>query len=275
MRTVSVVSASWIALVFENRNQEYGAYELRKKSNQITAKAFFLAIALLCMGVSALMYASSTDANAIITDSGPEYLVTPVRVSRVKVEEPKPEPKAMEQPKKRTSVDPTGNLGFATVTTATDASPVEASTVTTAKSDTGETNTTGSPQGSENGTAVTGVTTDTGGSTEGTSDKPISTGMVDKMPEFPGGLSAFYRYIAENFEHPDMESGTTLKLLVSFVVETDGSISNIKVLQNPGYGTERAAIRVLKDLRTKWKPGMKAGKAVRTIYNLPISIRNN
>ena len=63
--------------------------------------------------------------------------------------------------------------------------------------------------------------------------------------------------------------------MVSFVIEKDGSMSDIKVLRNPGYGLDKEAVRVLKSLKTKWKPGVKDGQFVRTQYTLPIKIQMN
>jgi protein TonB len=56
------------------------------------------------------------------------------------------------------------------------------------------------------------------------------------------------------------------------VIEENGTMSNIKVVRDPGYGLGNEAIRVLKSLKTKWSPGMIAGQAVRTFYNLPIKV---
>jgi protein TonB len=60
---------------------------------------------------------------------------------------------------------------------------------------------------------------------------------------------------------------------MSFVIEKDGSMTDIKVVRNPGYGLDKEAIRVLKSLRTKWSAGMKNGKKVRTQYTLPILVK--
>ncbi|MNT81451.1 Gram-negative bacterial tonB protein [compost metagenome] len=62
---------------------------------------------------------------------------------------------------------------------------------------------------------------------------------------------------------------------MSFVIEKDGSMTDIQVKKDPGYGLGKEAVRVLKSLKTKWSPGMMQGKAVRTAYNLPITIQIN
>ncbi|MBC8645308.1 energy transducer TonB [Flavobacterium lindanitolerans] len=63
-----------------------------------------------------------------------------------------------------------------------------------------------------------------------------------------------------------------MKVFVYFVVEKDGTLTNIKVVRDPGYGLGAEAIRVLKSIKTKWKPGIQNDKPVRTAYNLPITV---
>jgi periplasmic protein TonB len=66
-----------------------------------------------------------------------------------------------------------------------------------------------------------------------------------------------------------------LTVTVSFVIEKDGSMTDIRVIRNPGYGLDKEAIRVLKSLKTKWTPGKLKGENVRTQYTLPITLRIN
>jgi hypothetical protein len=102
----------------------------------------------------------------------------------------------------------------------------------------------------------------------------IDVATIDKVevaPRYAGGLTAFYKYIAANFRVPE-EPGFKGKIMVSFIVETDGSLSDIKVLKDLGYGSSEEAIRVLK-ASPKWIPGKQNGKAVRVQYSLPLIIR--
>ena len=96
--------------------------------------------------------------------------------------------------------------------------------------------------------------------------------VLDRQPTFPGGMDKFYGFVAQNFRAPDTQMSNTIKVYVSFVIEKDGSMTDIKVLRNPGYGLDQEAIRVLKKLKTKWEPGILNGKPVRTSYNLPIVV---
>ena len=94
---------------------------------------------------------------------------------------------------------------------------------------------------------------------------------LKKKPEFKGGLNKFYEYIAKNFRTPDVP-GLNGKLLISFVVEKDGSITDIKALKDIGYGTAEEAIRLLKNC-PKWSPAIQNGKTVRCQFMLPLNIQ--
>nr|MBF6608820.1 energy transducer TonB [Flavobacterium sp.] len=109
-----------------------------------------------------------------------------------------------------------------------------------------------------------------------TDNTAVITASLDRLPEFPGGIGKFLEYVGNNFREPDLSNaridGSAIRVIVSFVIEKDGSMTDIKVLRNPGHGLDKEAIRVLKSQKTKWKPGVKNGKPVRTLYTLPISI---
>ena len=96
--------------------------------------------------------------------------------------------------------------------------------------------------------------------------------VVENEPEFPGGMEALYKYLAQNIKYPQLarDNGITGKVYVTFVVERDGSIANPKVLRDIGGGCGAEAIRVVKSM-PKWTPGKQRGKAVRVQFNLPVN----
>ncbi len=100
--------------------------------------------------------------------------------------------------------------------------------------------------------------------------------VVEEEPEFPGGTDALYRYLATNIKYPKeaKENKIQGKVFVSFVIEKDGSVSNIKVLRDIGGGCGEEAVRVVQQM-PKWKPGRQRGKRVRTQYNLPLNFNLN
>lgn len=97
---------------------------------------------------------------------------------------------------------------------------------------------------------------------------------LSEKPNFVGGMEAFYKYIGANYKVPVEVTKNKLKgrVFVQFIIEKDGSLSNIKTLRDMGYGTGDEAIRVLKE-SPKWTPGKVKEKPVRTMYSLPISIQ--
>lgn len=100
----------------------------------------------------------------------------------------------------------------------------------------------------------------------------LYTGSVITIkPEFPGGQKEFEKYIRKNYITPREAKGLKGNVYVSFVVEIDGTITNIKILRDLGFGTGKEAIRVFEQ-SPKWIPGQQKGMIVRSIYNLPIAI---
>jgi len=95
--------------------------------------------------------------------------------------------------------------------------------------------------------------------------------VVESMPEYPGGEAALYTFLADNIKYPQMakESGIQGRVFVTFVVEKDGHVTDVRVLRGIGGGCDEEAIRVVKSM-PKWTPGKQRGKSVRVQYNLPV-----
>ncbi|WP_207535812.1 TonB family protein [Desertivirga arenae] len=98
---------------------------------------------------------------------------------------------------------------------------------------------------------------------------------LDALPEYPGGLDKFYSYIGQTYKYPQAakEKGIQGRLILNFVIGTDGSLNDIKVLRDLGYGTGEEAVRVLQS-SPKWNAGIKAGKPVRVSYTIPIVVNS-
>ena len=98
--------------------------------------------------------------------------------------------------------------------------------------------------------------------------------IVEEMPEYPGGLQKLQEYLGKNIKYPQMarESGIQGRVFVNFVVEPDGSVSNVNVMRSLGGGCDEEAMRVVKSM-PKWKPGKQRGKAVRVSYILPVNFK--
>lgn len=108
----------------------------------------------------------------------------------------------------------------------------------------------------------------------GTPDNPIFE-VVEHMPEFTGGgMSALMEYLSKNIKYPEaaMKKGTQGRVTVQFVVEKDGSITNVKILRGIDPELDKEAIRVISAM-PKWKPGTQRGEAVRVRFTVPVMFR--
>ncbi|MBR7167397.1 MAG: TonB family protein, partial [Bacteroidales bacterium] len=95
--------------------------------------------------------------------------------------------------------------------------------------------------------------------------------VVETQPQFPGGEDSLYSFIYTNLRYPQeaIDNGIEGNVYITFVIEKDGSITNIKILRDIGYGCGAEAVRVLK-MMPKWIPGSQRGKPVRVQFNMPI-----
>lgn len=109
--------------------------------------------------------------------------------------------------------------------------------------------------------------------TGGDADEQVFT-IVDDEPEFPGGIESLYQFIATNVKYPEAakEKKVTGRALVSFIIEKDGSISNIGTTHCPDESLCEEAMRVVRAM-PRWKPGRVKGKKVRVQYVLPINFK--
>lgn len=98
--------------------------------------------------------------------------------------------------------------------------------------------------------------------------------VVDQMPEFPSGDKGLYQFIADNIKYPAeaKEEGIKGRVYVNFIVESDGSVSDIRVLRGIGGGCDEEAVRVVKSM-PRFKPGMQDGETVRVSYTIPVFFR--
>ncbi len=122
---------------------------------------------------------------------------------------------------------------------------------------------------------------ETSGENSKATNEPTDTHIftsVEEPPEPIGGLEEFYKYIGENANfskeaYPASDSNSNVRVLVSFIVETDGSLSTIKSLRDPGHGTFEEVKRLLENA-PKWKPGIQNTRPVRVQFTLPIQLNS-
>ncbi len=269
MSRLSIYETRWIDLVFENKNQKYGAYQLRRDSVRSSVTALFMGLLFVASIGGITTIVSHFNHSVAPTIPIPEWSI-PIQLTDVVmpiVEEPVLPPVQ--------SQTPTTTIEQDQLTNPVIVHPQDANSNIAPNIE--NTNTTAVVS---NGTGTTGLNPSNSGNGIGTETPPtvdygntaVNAAVLDKLPEFPGGINKFYTYVGNNFEKPEIDGINTFRVYVSFIIEKDGSMTDIQVKRDPGFGLGKEAVRVLKSLRTKWSPGMIDSKPVRTAYNLPIVV---
>ncbi len=98
--------------------------------------------------------------------------------------------------------------------------------------------------------------------------------VVEHQPEFPGGMSALMKFLSDNIKYPVIaqENGIQGRVITNFVVERDGSITDVNVVRGQDPSLDKEAVRVIKTM-PRWKPGQQRGKPVRVRFTLPVQFR--
>ena len=96
--------------------------------------------------------------------------------------------------------------------------------------------------------------------------------MVDERAQFPGGQNEMLKYLQENLQYPEAAKANNVhgRVFVKFIVERDGSLSDIQIFRGLGSGCDEEAIRLIQSM-PKWKPGKNKGKEVRTSMTVPVN----
>jgi len=260
---LDILDQQWIDVVFVDRNKAYGAYELRKDNGRNTRNALIIGVIVFVIAISA-----NTIVNVFagfIPKGKPKVKITSVVLAPPPVDIKKPPPPPPPEPPKP-KVD---QVKFPPPIVKPD-NEVKEKPPTVKElevADPGQKNLKGDKNAEVSidepvGTSDQKVTED---------DNKIFT-AVEQVPEFPGGLEAFSKYLSKNIRYPAVarENGTQGRVILSFVCERDGSLTDIKVARGIGDGCDEEAVRVIKN-SPKWKPGIQNGRPVRVAYSVPIS----
>lgn len=270
MSRLSIYETRWIDLVFENKNKEYGAYQLRRDSVKSSLSALFMGLLLIASFAGMVSIVKYFSPETRIELTVPDITDEIIQVTQVVF--PETLKTVLPNVKSQTTeaVIDKDQLINPVIVSPEDANPdiatnTENKNVTDVITD---------------GTGSIGLNPTNSSGSETEIPKAIDYGntvvaavALDKLPEFPGGINKFYNYVGNNFEKPEIDGSNTFRIFVSFVIEKDGSMTDIQVKKDPGFGLGKEAIRVLKSLKTKWTPGIINSKPVRTSYNLPITVQ--
>ena len=257
----NVLSTTRNDVVFANRNKDYGAYRIRQEHHRVMVMAFgsALAFAAALAAIPHLLHRTIVeipsppppDDGGIIFDIPPDE----EKVIQPPVQPPPTGPDDVLDPNlvKDIVIDSSASTKF--------------DTVQTVKLDPGLAATSAATEPTPNGPIV--QTTGTSAKTT-TSDPP--TGMIaDTQPEYPGGDRALYAYLDRETDYPEIALIGHVEgvVYVGFVVDIDGSLTDVSVLRGVSEELDAEALRVVKRMK-KWKPGTYHGQPVRVRFRLPI-----
>ena len=271
MAQIDIFNQQWIDVVFTGRNQAYGAYQLRKNNNRTTTQSMLFGAALFILVMSApLISRYIKGADSELPTTAPDLQTDVVLISPPALDESvAPPPSVVEPPKPRTDqikfvpprVVPASQV-VEEVPTVDDLRTADPGPETI-KGDPGAEVVIDQPVGTSTTTHAAVIE----------DEQVYTTVSIEQMPDFPGGLSKFYGYISKNYNYPAAarEQGVSGRVIVSFIVEKDGTLTDIKVLRDMGLGTGEEAMRLLKK-SPKWRAGVQNGRTVRVQYTLPIML---
>jgi periplasmic protein TonB len=244
-------------IVFEHRNKLYGAYYLRRLYNKHVTRALLIAIAILLAGLAYPLISSFYALRKA------KYIEKSVTAEMMKMDKPKeaapppppPPPEALEKQVKFVAPIVTTDSVVETpdIFNQDDLNkkPIEA-------------------------VAVEEVTEQVVEEViEVEEAKPIFT-IVEEMPSFPGGEGELAKFLGANIVYPQIakESGIQGTVYVSFVVDSKGKVTDVRVLRGIGGGCDEEALRVVR-MMPSWHPGKQNGQSVRVQFNMPIRFTLN
>ena len=263
---LDIFNPEWLDVVFKGRNQAYGAYELRKENPKNTNRA--LLIAASCFVFVLALPTIINKIQGFIPKADVKVKITNVVLSPPPIDQTKPPPPPPKEPPKP-KVD---QVRFPPPIVKPDNQVTEKDPPTEKQlevADPGQKEQKGDPNQAVRIDEPVG-NADVSQVTEA-SDNQIFT-AVEVSPVFPGGEDAFIKFLGSHIKYPAVarENNVSGRAYISFVVERDGSLTDIKILRSPGSGLGEEAVRVLK-MSPHWTPGIQNGKPVRVSYTVPVN----
>ncbi len=278
MANIDVTTEAWTDLIFEGRNQSYGAYKLRRNTPKRNIYSILLIGLLVALSIAIYMAKSAYDqyqAAHSINQSVTELsaLNQPNKKAEVKRKE-------VQIPEKKQEVvkEVKSSIKFTAPVIKKD-DEVKPEEEMKTQQELMQTNTAIGAldvKGNSDNGEVLKVT-------QRVADEPVKPkpevenkvfDVVEQMPSFPGGPSALMQYLSDNIKYPVVaqENGVQGRVVVSFVVERDGSITDVRVVRSVDPSLDREATRVVSAM-PNWIPGKQNGSAVRVKYNVPVSFK--
>ncbi|MES2545867.1 MAG: energy transducer TonB [Bacteroidota bacterium] len=260
---LDILKSQWLELVFDGRNKVYGAYELRKTNPKTTLRALLFGSLFFGFAVAAPLIIR------MIPDSSGDDSTLDTKITTIKL------PPKQEKPKENLPPPPppppkVDVVKFVkpVVAKAEEVTEEPPKIVDLKDKNIGKENIKGDPD------APPSIEPPGNGPADVVEDNTIyNSAGISVKPDFPGGVDKFRAFISNNFNPPDADSGAKSgTVYIQFVVEKDGSITDIKAVRDIGYGSGKEGERVVKKMTTKWSPGEQNGKKVRCTFLIPIKV---
>ena len=272
MSKIDLIDNGWVDLVFEGRNKAYGAYQLRKNTGVRNVWSIIIMVAL------AALIGIIVGVNAIIEANSKEEISAEVELSQIAKKEVKVEKKApvkIEEAKPVEKVKSSVKFVPPVIKKDNEVKPEEE---LKSQDDLNKTNTAiGSFDVKGNDDAAGEVLKAKEVIAQPEPPKEEETkvfDVVEQMHSFPGGQAALMSWLGSNIKYPVVaeENGVQGRVVCTFVVERDGSITDVKVVRGVDPSLDKEAIRVLKAM-PHWIPGKQNGSAVRVKYTVPVTFK--
>ena len=278
MAKIDLLDQQWIDLVFEGKNEAYGAYQIR----QDTTKRNNMAMLFLLLGIAAIVgifFAWGGIANAIAAseerNEGTEALEMVVEDQEEEQQDEDEIVYDIQPEEEQVQQDQLMNSEKFTDYAMDDEAPQEVTKTQdeTEKSDVAISSV-NFDQGSDEGQEVLKQNQVVVEKVEEKEEETKIFEVVEQMPQFPGGDAALMQYLSSHIKYPVVaeENGIQGRVVCTFVVERNGSITDVRVVKSVDPSLDKEAVRVIKGMPS-WIPGKQNGSAVRVKYTVPVTFR--
>lgn len=280
MAKIDLYDPKWVEMVFAGKNKEYGAYQLRKGTSGRNIKALLILVIAAALVGGFLAWKVIEQKQAEEQQAYMEAMQLAKLQQQAKKEEKKKEPvKPKIEPKKEIPVARETQKFTAPVIKKDELVKEENQVKQMDKLDEKVAVGTENKEGTKDRLAEA-VRSDIAVAAPPPPPAPkpeVSNkvfDVVEEMPHFPGGPAALQAFLSSNTKYPVVaqENGVQGRVIVSFVVERDGSITDVKVVRSVDPSLDREATRVVKSM-PRWSPGKQNGSAVRVKYTVPVVFR--
>ena len=277
MAKVDLTSNAWTDLVFANKNKEYGAYKLRRGTGKRNLLSIIIMALAAIVGFSAFILVKTIQANARVENTQ-EVELSSLNEAKEKPKVEKPKEVEIKQPEKMPE-KVVSSVKFTEPVIKKDSLVKEENQMkdqeklNETKEAIGALDVKGNSDKGEVVKLEQAEIEQPKPEPKKEEDNKVFD-VVEQQPTFPGGQAALLQWLGQNIHYPAVaeEQGIQGRVVVSFVVEKDGSISSVQVVRGVDPSLDKEAVRVVKAM-PRWTPGKQNGQAVRVKYNVPVTFK--